>query len=156
MLVYAVVLHLTPTGRSIYAIGLQSEAAHFSGIRVQRIKLWLFVLSGLICSFAGVLWTFRFATSRYDAGVGLELTVGAIVLLGGVSIFGGRGTILGVALAVVIVGCIQEALTLMNVAAQIQNIVTGALLLLSVVVPNLPALLRRAASNRQAQRQAHG
>ena len=142
-LLYAVVLHLTPVGRSIYATGLQSEAAYFSGIRVALLKFWLFVLSGLVCSFAGILWTFRFATSRYDAGTGLELTVVAIVLLGGVSIFGGRGTILGVVLAVAIVGCIQEALTLMNVAAQIQNIVTGVLLLISVVVPNLPELSSR-------------
>ncbi len=144
--VCGVVLHLTPVGRSIYAIGLQSEAAHFSGIRVQWIKMWLFVISGLVCSFAGILWTFRFASSRYDAGTGLELTVVAIVLLGGVSIFGGRGTVLGVALAVVIFGCIQEALTLMNVSAQVQNIVTGALLLLSVVIPNSAELLRRARS----------
>ncbi len=142
-LVYGVVLHLTPLGRSIYAIGLQSEAARFSGIRVDRIKFWLYVLSGLVCSFAGVLLTFRFATSRYDAGLGLELTVVAVVLLGGVSIFGGRGSILGVALAVVIVGCIQEALTLINVSAQVQNIVTGALLLVSVIVPNGGELLRR-------------
>jgi rhamnose transport system permease protein len=139
----AVVLHLTPLGRSIYAIGLQSEAAHFSGIRVNWIKMWLYVLSGLVCSFAGILWTFRFASSRYDAGTGLELTVVAIVLLGGVSIFGGRGTVLGVTLAVVIFGSIQEALTLMNVSAQVQNIVTGTLLLLSVVVPNSSELLGR-------------
>jgi rhamnose transport system permease protein len=138
-----VVLHLTPLGRSIYAIGLQPEAAHFSGIRVNWIKMWLYIASGLVCSFAGILWTFRFATSRYDAGTGLELTVVAIVLLGGVSIFGGRGTILGVALAVVIFGCIQEALTLMNVAAQVQNIVTGALLLLSVVIPNSAEIAKR-------------
>jgi rhamnose transport system permease protein len=138
-----VVLHLTPLGRSIYAIGLQSEAAHFSGIQVNRIKMWLYVVSGVVCSFAGILWTFRFATSRYDAGTGLELTVVAIVLLGGVSIFGGKGTILGVALAVVIFGCIQEALTLMNVAAQVQNIVTGGLLLVSVIVPNLAEIATR-------------
>jgi rhamnose transport system permease protein len=150
-----VVLHLTPLGRSIYAIGLQSEAAHFSGIRVNWIKMWLFVVSGLVCSFAGILWTFRFASSRYDAGTGLELTVVAIVLLGGVSIFGGRGTVLGVALAVVIFGCIQEALTLMNVSAQVQNIVTGALLLLSVIIPNSSQLLQRVQGRARRRTRAH-
>ncbi|HEY5050882.1 MAG TPA: ABC transporter permease, partial [Acidothermaceae bacterium] len=141
--VFGVVLHATPVGRSITAIGLQSEAARFSGIRVTRIKFLLYVLSGVVCAFAGVLWTMRFDTSRYDAGTGLELTVVAAVLLGGVSIFGGRGTIFGVVVAIVVIGCIQEALTLMNVAAQVQNIVTGGLLLVSVVVPNSPEALRR-------------
>ena len=142
--VYAVVLHATPIGRKIFAIGLQEEAAFFAGVRVLRIKFTLYALSGLICAFAGVLWTFRFATSRYDAGTGLELNVVAIVLLGGVSIFGGRGSILGVVLATAVMGSLAEALTLINVDPQVQNIVTGALLLASVVVPNLPDLLRRA------------
>lgn len=141
--IFGVVLHATPVGRSIFAIGLQSEAARFSGIRVTRIKFLLFVLSGVVCAFAGVLWTMRFDTSRYDAGTGLELTVVAAVLLGGVSIFGGRGTIFGVVIAIVVIGCIQEALTLMNVAAQVQNIVTGGLLLVSVVVPNSTEAVRR-------------
>ena len=127
----------------MYAIGLQSEAARFAGIRVKRIKFLLFVLSGLVCSFAGILWTLRFATSRYDAGTGLELNVVAIVLFGGVSIFGGRGSIFGVLLAVVIFGCLQTALTLQNVDAQVQNVVTGALLLFSVIVPSGADALRR-------------
>jgi rhamnose transport system permease protein len=141
--VYAVVLHATPVGRSIFAIGLQEEAAFFSGIRVKRIKFLLYVLSGLVCAFAGILWTFRFATSRYDAGTGLELNVVAIALLGGVSIFGGRGSILGVVLAAAVLACFLEALTLINVSAQVQNIVTGGLLLLSVVVPNAGDTFRR-------------
>jgi rhamnose transport system permease protein len=150
--VFGVVLHATTIGRAIFAIGLQSEAAHFSGIRVDRIKFTLFVLSGLVCSFAGILWTLRFATSRYDAGTGLELTVVTIVLFGGVSIFGGRGSILGVVLAVLIVGCIQEALTLKNVAADVQNIVIGALLLISVIVPNTADGLQRIRAGARARR----
>jgi rhamnose transport system permease protein len=141
--IFGIVLHATVVGRSIFAIGLQAEAAHFSGIRVERIKFNLFVLSGVISAFAGILWTLRFATSRYDAGTGLELTVVTIVLFGGVSIFGGRGSIGGVVLAVVIVGCIQEALTLKNISADVQNIVTGVLLLISVIVPNSADGLRR-------------
>jgi rhamnose transport system permease protein len=142
-IVFGVVLHATPLGRSIFAIGLQPEAAHFSGIRVKRIKFRLYVLSGLICSFAGVMWTMRFATSRYDAGTGLELNVVAIVLFGGISIFGGRGSIIGVALATAVMACIQQALTLRNVDAQVRNIVTGILLLISVVLPNVAEGLQR-------------
>jgi rhamnose transport system permease protein len=142
-IIYAVVLHATPVGRSIFAIGLQEEAAFFAGIRVKRIKFLLYVLSGVVCSFAGILWTFRFATARFDAGTGLELNAVAIVLLGGISIFGGRGTILGVVLAAAVLACFLEALTLINISAQVQNIVTGALLLLSVVVPNSGDTVRR-------------
>jgi rhamnose transport system permease protein len=150
--VYAVVLHATPLGRSIYAIGLQEEAAFFSGVRVRRIKFWLYAVCGLMCSFAGVLWTFHFASSRFDAGTGLELNVVAIVLLGGISIFGGRGTILGVVLAVAIMATLQVTLTFIHVSAQVQNIVTGGLLLASVVVPNLGELLRRARHATRRQR----
>jgi rhamnose transport system permease protein len=140
---FGVVLHGTPVGRAIFAIGLQSEAAHFSGIRVNRIKFLLYVLSGTICSFAGVLWTFRFATARYDAGTGLELHVVAIVLFGGVSIFGGRGTIVGVVISAAVIGCLDQALTLRQVDPQVRTIVTGLLLLLSVVLPNLRASIGR-------------
>ena len=101
-----------------YAIGLQPEAAQFSGIRVDRIKFWLYVLSGVLCSFAGILFTLKNASASYSAGLGLELTVVAIVLFGGVSIFGGRGTVVGVVLSVIIVGALQQALTQMNVQAR--------------------------------------
>jgi rhamnose transport system permease protein len=134
--VYAVVLHATPVGRSIYAIGLQEEAAFFSGIRVKRIKFTLYVLSGIVCAFVGILYSLQNATSRYDAGTGLELNVVAVVLFGGVSIFGGRGSIGGVVLSVLVVGSFDESLTLINVSAQKQNIVFGLLLLISVLLPN--------------------
>ena len=78
-----VVLHATPLGRSIFAIGAGHEAAFFAGIRVKRIKFWLFVLSGVLSGFAGILWTLRFASARYDSGTGQELLVVTIVLLGG-------------------------------------------------------------------------
>jgi rhamnose transport system permease protein len=151
---FAVVLHLTPIGRSIFAIGMQSEAAHFSGIRVNRIKFRLYVLSGLICAFAGVLWTFKLASARYDGGAGLELNVVAIVLFGGVSIFGGRGSIFGVVIAATVLGVIQQALTLRNVDAQVRNIVTGVLLLVSVVLPNIVATFRRLRAQSRNRRQA--
>jgi rhamnose transport system permease protein len=141
--VFGVVLHATPLGRAIFAIGAGKEAAFFAGIRVKRIKFWLFVLSGMLAGFAGVLWTLRFASARYDSGVGMELFVVTIVLLGGVSIFGGRGTILGVVLATAVLGTLQTALTADLVPAQDQNIVVGALLVASVIVPNSAELYRR-------------
>jgi rhamnose transport system permease protein len=143
-IVFAVVLHATPLGRAIFAIGAGQEAAFFAGIRVKRIKFWLFVLSGAMCGLAGVLWSLRFASARYDSGAGLELFVVTIVLLGGVSIFGGRGTIAGVIVAVAVLGCLQTALTADLMPAQDQNIVVGALLIASVIVPNAGELYRRA------------
>ena len=142
--VFGVVLHRTPLGRSLVAIGLQPEAARFVGIRVNRIKLRLYILSGVLCALAGILLTLQNASVSYNAGSGLELNVIAIVLFGGVSIFGGRGTIPGVVLSVAIVGALQMALTQMNVDPNVQNIVTGVLLLLSVVVPNGGEAVRRA------------
>jgi rhamnose transport system permease protein len=141
--IFGVVLHATPLGRAIFAIGAAQEAAFFAGIRVKRIKFWLFVLSGMLSGFAGVLWSLRFASARYDSGVGMELFVVTIVLLGGVSIFGGRGTIAGVVVAVAVLGCLQTALTADLIAAQDQNIVVGGLLLASVIVPNAGDLYRR-------------
>lgn len=134
--VFAVVLHATPAGRSIYAIGLQEEAAFFSGIRVKRIKSNLFALSGLICAMTGILYALQTSSARNDAGTGLELNVVAVVLFGGVSIFGGRGSLLGVVLSVLVVGSFDESLTLLNVTQQSQNIVFGILLLMSVLLPN--------------------
>lgn len=135
-IIFGIVLHVTPLGRSMVAIGLQPEAAQFAGIRVNRIKFWLFVVSGVLSAFSGILLTLQNASVSYSAGTGLELNVVAIVLFGGVSIFGGRGTIPGVVLSVAIVGSLQMALTQMNVSADKQNIVTGVLLLVSVIVPN--------------------
>lgn len=156
-LAFGVVLHATPLGRAVFAIGAGREAAFFAGIRVRRIKFWLFVLSGTMSGFAGVLWSLRFASARYDAGVGMELFVVTIVLLGGVSIFGGRGTIVGVVLAVAVLGTLQTALTADLVPAQDQNIVVGGLLLASVIVPNAREVFRRVRvrlRNAEARRRA--
>jgi len=135
-IIFGVVLHATPFGRSIYAMGASVEAAQFAGIRVKRIKTILFMTSGLICSFTGVLWTFRLDTAVQNNGLGLELDVVAIVLLAGVSIFGGKGSIIGVVLAVLAFAGIQNALLLTNFNQEATGIITGALLLASVFLPN--------------------
>ena len=141
-IIFGVVLHATPFGRSIYAMGASAEAAQFAGIRVKRIKTILFMVSGLVCSLAGVLLTFRLDTAVQNNGLGLELDVVAIVLLAGVSIFGGKGSIAGVVLAVLAFAGIQNALLLTNFNQEATGIVTGVLLLASVFLPNAGRWLR--------------
>jgi rhamnose transport system permease protein len=141
--VFAVVLHATPVGRSLFVMGANEEAARFAGIRVKRTKLILFVVSGLVCALAGILYTFRLSTAVQDNGIGLELSVVTVVLLGGVSIFGGRGTIVGVVLAIAVFAGLQNALFLTNFNQQAMGVVTGSLLLLSVLIPNGSEFVRR-------------
>ena len=131
--IFAVVLHFTPFGRGIYAIGLSAEAAQFSGVRVKQTKLILFVVIGVIAALAGIYYTLRYGSSRGDNATGMELQVIAAVLLGGVSIFGGRGAIHGVIGGVLLIGVLASALRLANVTSDVINIITGVLLVLSVV-----------------------
>jgi rhamnose transport system permease protein len=140
--IFGVTLHRTAVGRSIFAIGANDEAARFSGLRVKRVKFWLFVISGLVSALAGIVYTFRFGSAQGNNGTGLELSVVACVLLGGVSIFGGRGNLLGVIVAVFLLGTLRNVLTLNNVSSDALTIVTGGLLLLSVLGPSITARVR--------------
>jgi rhamnose transport system permease protein len=147
--VFAILLHFTPFGRSLYVIGYNREAAAFSGIPVLQTKFLLFVASGAMAGFAGVFWTLRFASARGDNATGLELAVVAAVLLGGVSIFGGKGALHGVLAGVLLMGALRNALQLADVSADVLSMVTGLLLIASVVIPNI-ALRIREASRRRA------
>jgi len=140
--VFTVLLQATPFGRSLYAIGANSTAAAFSGIDVAKIRLRLFVTSGVLSALAGIVYTLRFTSARGDNGEGFELSVIAAVLFGGVSIFGGRGSMYGVLLSLLIVGVLKNALTLDDVSSETLTIVTGVLLLASVLIPNLVARWR--------------
>ena len=124
--VFAVLLHFSTFGRGVYDIGLNSETAHFTGVDVARTKLVLFVLSGLVSAFAGIYFTLRFGSARGDNATGLELQVIAAVLLGGVSIFGGRGRLHGVLAGV-----------------DVTNIIIGLLLVASVISTSVLARASR-------------
>ena len=156
-IVFAVLLHVTPFGRALYAIGLNREAAAFSGIDVGRAKFILFVLSGTMAGFAGVYFTLLYNNARGDNATGLELAVIAAVLLGGVSIFGGRGALHGVIAGVLLIGTLSSALRLANVSSDIINVITGTLLVVSVVSASFLSWLRgkriSAIGRRGAQRE---
>jgi rhamnose transport system permease protein len=137
-------LRMTSLGRSLYAIGLNKEAAFHAGIRVKRIKLSLFVLSGLVCAAVGMLYAFELSSASENIGIGFELQVVTIVLLGGVSIFGGRGSILGVALAAFVYALLRSGLLLTSSFNENDfQLVSGGLLILSVLVPNAAIFVQR-------------
>ena len=139
---FAVLLHATAIGRSLFDIGNNDEAARFTGVPVKWTKFWLFTLSGTVASGAGVFWTLQYGTSRADTAFGLELQVVAAVLLGGVSIFGGVGSILGVMSGVLLLGTLRNALQLFGIGSDALLVVTGLILIASVVTPNLVARFR--------------
>jgi len=141
--IFGVLLHFTPFGRGLYAMGFSKEAARFVGIHVARDKFWLYASSGLVAALAGVFWTLRYSSARSDNASGLELTVIAAVLLGGVSIFGGKGSIPGVVAGVLLIGTINYALRLGRVSDVVLIIVTGALLIISVVTPSIIDAVKR-------------
>jgi rhamnose transport system permease protein len=150
-----VILHLTPFGRSLFAIGANEEAARFAGIRVRRHKLWLFVATGLMASLTGVFWALHYASARYDNATGLELSVVAAVLLGGIDFDGGKGTLGGAIAGVFLLGALQNAMSLLNVSAQSQIVVTGVLLVASVLGPRVARQLATARAGRQATTPSH-
>ena len=154
-IVFIVVLHFTPIGRAIFAIGLNDEAAVFSGVSAARVKFSLYLATGVVSALAGVFWTLHFNSARGDNALGYELSVVAAVLVGGVSIFGGRGAIPGVIAAVLVIGSLRALLRLAGVTDDVINVATGVLLIVSVIIPRLLAgwrALRARAAVRARQR----
>ncbi len=149
--VVGTVLHRTWIGRHIYAVGKNQGAARYSGVRVARLKIALFVLSGTIAALAGVILTSRLSSARADAGQGMTLAVVTAVLLGGVDIFGGSGTLGGVVLAVFTLAVLQNSLRLTDVSAQLQSIAVGLLLIVSVVLPKVVRQIGERVSRSQRQ-----
>ena len=134
---FAVFLHQTATGRRLFAIGANPVAARFSGIRVDRIRFVLFTVSGLLSGLGAVLLTARIGTMRPNIALGWELDIITVVILGGVAISGGIGTIGGVVLAVFVLGLTTFGLSLMNVPGIVINVLLGLLLIMSIAAPIL-------------------
>ena len=141
---FGLLLHNAPFGRRTLAIGQSPVAAQFAGINVVRHKIIIFTFTGFMSGVAGVIYTFRFSTAQADNGIGLELLVISACLLGGVSIFGGIGTIWGVVAGVMLASSVESWLTLQQINAQWRTIVTGILLLISVAAPVLVDKAKRA------------
>ena len=134
-LVYGFLLHRTSFGRRVFAIGNNQIAARFSGVRVGRIKMILFCLTGLMSGIAGVLITSRLGSTRPSIAQGYELEAITMVVLGGVSILGGSGSIPGVVIAAVIMGMVTFGFGLLNVPGIVMSIFIGLLLILVIALP---------------------
>ncbi|ESY79254.1 branched-chain amino acid ABC transporter permease [Mesorhizobium sp. LNHC221B00] len=133
--IYWFLLHRTSFGRRVFAIGNNPVAAQFSGVRVGRIKFTLFCLTGLMAGIASVLITSRLGSTRPSIAQGYELEVITMVVLGGVSILGGAGSILGVVLAAFIMGLVTFGLGLLNVPGIVMSIFIGLLLIIVIALP---------------------
>lgn len=141
--VFFVLLHRTNFGRSVYAIGNNPTAALFSGIRVNRVRFILFLLTGLMSGIAAVCLTSRLGSTRPSIATGMELEVVTMVVLGGVNILGGSGRIMGVVLAAIIMGLVTFGFGLLNVPGIVMSIFLGLLLISVIAVPRLLAKVRK-------------
>ncbi|MSU33986.1 MAG: ABC transporter permease [Pedosphaera sp.] len=141
----ALLIHQTTWGRSIRAIGFSAEGAEYAGLPVQRRVACAYCLAGAMAGLAALTYTARFGTAKADAGAGYELAAITAVVLGGASIFGGRGSVAGTVLGVAVLGVLGNGLTrlpaTLSTASELSGIVTGLLLLASLALPRLPGML---------------
>jgi rhamnose transport system permease protein len=144
LVILSVVLHRSGFGRQVFVIGNNAEVARYSGVDVVRVRTILFLMSGILSALAGLFYAARLASVRGDAANGFELDIITMVLLGGVSIFGGKGSMLGVLLSILIVLNLRNGMALANITGHIQTAVIGILLIASVLVPNLMQRLQSA------------
>ncbi len=140
--VFGVVLHKTAVGRQLFAIGSNPVAARFSGIPVARLTFLLFVLSGILSGLAAALLTARLGSMRSNIAFGWELDIVTVVILGGFSIAGGVGSILGVVLAVFVLGLVTFGMSLNNIPGQVVSVYIGALLIAVIAIPRIAEILR--------------
>lgn len=132
-IVTAVLLGMTPFGRATYAIGANETAARFSGIRVNATKLWIYTMAGFLSGLAALIFVSRVTTTRSDMGTGLELDVITGVVLGGTSIFGGKGTIIGTALGLILIQALKNGLSLSGVKGDGTIVVIGVVLIAAIL-----------------------
>ena len=135
--VYWALLQRTSFGRMVYAIGNNATAARFSGIRVDRVRFILFLLTGLMSGIAAVCLTSRLGSTRPSIATGWELEVVTMVVLGGINILGGSGRIGGVVLAAFIMGLVTFGFGLLNVPGIVMSIFMGVLLIGVIALPRL-------------------
>ncbi|MEW6180604.1 MAG: ABC transporter permease [Chloroflexota bacterium] len=142
-IIFGLVLHKTTFGRYLYAIGNNEKSARYSGIPVDNIKMIIFTLSGFMSALAALIMAARFGSTRPDIATGMELSVITTVVLGGVDINGGIGTMVGAALSLILIGLMKFGMGLLNIQGQVQGIAIGLLLIFSILLPRLSGQIGR-------------
>ena len=145
LVVGGVLLHFTRFGHTVYAVGANEEAAFLSGTSVLRVKIAVFVFNGVLAGLAAIAMAGRAGAGDPNVGAGLELTTIAAIVLGGASLAGGRGTVLGSFLGVLVLGVVTSSLTFLNVPNSYNQFVFGAILIVAVTVTAIAELRRRRA-----------
>ena len=128
------ILHNTKMGRYTYALGSNEEATKLSGLNTDKIKIWVYTISGILASIAGIIITSRLYSAQPTAGLGYELDAIAAVVLGGTSLNGGKGKITGTIIGALIIGVLSNALNILDVSSYYQTMVKGAVILLAVLL----------------------
>ena len=135
--IFGFVLNRTVFGRNVLAIGGNPDASRLAGVNVASARIWIFAIQGLMCGIAGILLASRITSGQPNSATGLELSVISACVLGGVSLSGGRATISGVVVGVLILGIAENAMNLLNIQAFFQYLVRGLILLLAVLLDNM-------------------
>ncbi len=133
-LIFAYLLTFNRTGRKIYAVGSNPEAAEISGINIDRIKIIVYTLMGGLSGLAGALWVSKYASAQGDSGKGIEMDIIAACVIGGVSLSGGKGTVLGVVLGCLSLGILNNALPLINVSSFWQDAIKGVIIIVALIL----------------------
>lgn len=136
-IIFGFVLNRTVFGKNTLAIGGNPEASRLAGVNVTSMRTWIFALQGLVCAIAGILLAARITSGQPNAATGLELSVISACVLGGVSLAGGRASMMGVIVGVLIMGIAENVMNLLNIQAFYQYVVRGLILLLAVLLDNL-------------------
>jgi simple sugar transport system permease protein len=137
MLVFGLILQYTKFGNHVYATGDDEEASRLNGIDVEKVKITNFILTSTLAAFAGILSVAYFGSIFSAAGRGIELTIIAGVIIGGTNLFGGEGSISGTFLGMLVIGFIPTLLVINNVAVEIGDLFTGAIIILAVIIDSL-------------------
>jgi rhamnose transport system permease protein len=154
--IFAFVLHKTTYGRRLYAIGNSAETAKFSGINVKRMRVINFTLTGLFCGLGGFLLASRILSVRSNIATGWDMEIITLVVLGGVSITGGRGTVFGVVVGSLLVGYLKFGMGLLKFSGTVMTIVVGSLLIIAVLLPRLLDLYKANRKLRMQQQHKAG
>jgi len=144
IVVTTIILSRTTFGRTLYAIGNNAVGARFSGLPVERVTLMIYTFSGMMAGLSGVIFVSRFTTTRSDMGSGLELDAIAAVVLGGTSIFGGKGSIIGTVIGLVVIQLLKNGMAINGVTGDATIVVIGSVLIVAILVNNLIQRLRQA------------